>query len=96
MKRIFYSLAVCAVVALAATSCSNKARCWKMELNVPSLNINEVQYFWGTEDEVSTESTKMISKYYSTLGDKLVGTKVNSTRVNLNKSECQSKNDSAE
>ncbi len=67
-----------------------------MVLNVPSLNIYEEQYFWGTEDEVEAENSKMISKYYSTLGDKVVGTKVQSTQVSLSKSECESKNKSAE
>ncbi len=92
MKRIFYSLAVCAVVVLAATSCKNKSHCWKMELNVPSVDFYEVQYFWGTEDEVEAENTKMISKYYSALGDKVVGAKVHSTQVSLSQSECESKN----
>lgn len=96
MKRIFYSLAVCAVVALAATSCKNKSHCWKMVLNVPSVNLYEEQYFWGTEDEVEAENSKMISKYYTVLGDKVVGAKVQSTQVSLSKSDCESKNKSAE
>ncbi len=97
MKRIFYSLAVCAVVALAATSCSNKARCWKMVLDIPSVNVHAEQYFWGTSSEVKAQSTEMLGKYASALGEAAVGAKVDSKKVmGKSESECKGMNVSAD
>lgn len=96
MKRIFYSLTVCAIVALAATSCSNKAHCWKMVLDVPSVNVHGERYFWGTSSEVETESSKMLSEYASMLREAAVGAKVDSKQVKLSESECNGMNADAE
>lgn len=62
MKKMFFAVAACCVLALSATfvSCDpNKAQCWKMTI-VMQNDVTEEFYFYGT----GVESDAQLELYY--------------------------------
>lgn len=61
MKKIFMSVAVICMMAVAAglVSCDpNKTQCWLLQATFPSGQVQEM-YFWGSGDEADVELEKM-------------------------------------
>lgn len=57
MKKVYLTMAIVAAAVLGMTSCSNKARCWKITGTITCDGESEsvTVYDWGTKDDINKD-----------------------------------------